>query len=186
MKDQARTYVLRTVEVSRLIESVVENTAELVQASGFVLEQQIEPALPPIQGDLVALSQCLQNLIVNAVKYSGESRWIGLRAFLAEAEDRRRKEIRISVEDRGIGIQPSEIPQIFHPFYRSPSVRSAQIHGTGLGLPLASSIAEAMGGSLSVVSEPEVGSVFTLHLPVAAPETFQAAAASATERVTQK
>ena len=186
MKDQARTYVLRTVEVSRLIESVVENTAELVQASGFVLERQIEPALPPIQGDLVALSQCLQNLIVNAVKYSGESRWIGLRAFLAEAEDRRRKEIRISVEDRGIGIQPSEIPQIFHPFYRSPSVRSAQIHGTGLGLPLASSIAEAMGGSLSVVSEPEVGSVFTLHLPVAAPETFQAAAASATERVTQK
>jgi signal transduction histidine kinase len=186
MKDRPRPYVLRPLEVSQLIESVVENTAELVHGSGFTLEQQIEPNLPAIQGDLPALSQCLQNLIVNAVKYSGESRWIGLRAFLAQAEDRHRHEIRITVQDRGIGIQRSEIGQIFQPFYRSPSVRSAQIHGTGLGLPLARSIAEAMGGNLSALSEPGAGSVFTLRLPVAAEEKIQAGAAKAPERVVQK
>jgi signal transduction histidine kinase len=72
----------------------------------------------------------------------------------------------VSVEDRGIGIDSSEIPHIFDPFYRSPVVAAAQIHGTGLGLPLAKSIAEAMGGRLTVVSKLGVGSVFTLHLPI--------------------
>jgi signal transduction histidine kinase len=72
----------------------------------------------------------------------------------------------VSVEDRGIGIDSSEVPHIFDPFYRSPAVAAAQIHGTGLGLPLAKNIAEAMGGRLTVVSKLGVGSVFTLHLPI--------------------
>jgi signal transduction histidine kinase len=75
------------------------------------------------------------------------------------------EEVRISVEDHGIGIDASELQQIFEPFYRSPVVKAAQIHGTGLGLPLAKSIAEAMGGRISVVSKVGVGSRFTLHLP---------------------
>jgi signal transduction histidine kinase len=57
--------------------------------------------------------------------------------------------------------------RIFEPFYRSPSVTAAQIRGTGLGLPLARSIAEAMGGRLTVTSEPGKGSSFVLHLPIA-------------------
>ena len=71
----------------------------------------------------------------------------------------------IQVSDRGLGIPHSEIEQIFEPFYRTTSVHEAQIHGTGLGLPLARSIAEAMSGRLSVESEPGHGSTFTLHLP---------------------
>src|ERR1700688_792018 len=75
------------------------------------------------------------------------------------------KEIQISVSDHGIGIDPRELPHIFQPFYRSPSVTAAQIHGTGLGLPLAKSIVESMKGHLSVKSVPGRGSTFTLHLP---------------------
>jgi two-component system phosphate regulon sensor histidine kinase PhoR len=59
------------------------------------------------------------------------------------------------------------LPHIFEPFYRSPKVVAAQIHGTGLGLALAKRIAEALGGRVSVVSELGVGSTFTLHLRLA-------------------
>jgi signal transduction histidine kinase len=75
--------------------------------------------------------------------------------------------VQISVSDRGIGIDSADLPHIFEPFYRSSSVAAAQIHGTGLGLPLAKSIAEAMHGELTVKSAPGKGSTFTLHLPCA-------------------
>jgi signal transduction histidine kinase len=161
-------YFLRPLQVSRLIDTVLHNTREVVKEAGFVVEALVEPDLPEIVGDLSALSQCLQNLIGNAVKYGGNHPRISLRAFLYKADDPAFEEIRVSVEDHGIGIDSSDLPHIFEPFYRSPVVAAAQIHGTGLGLPLAKSIAEAMGGKLSVVSKLGVGSVFTLHLPITA------------------
>jgi signal transduction histidine kinase len=90
-----------------------------------------------------------------------------IRAFQSVREDLHRYEMRISVEDHGIGIDAAELQRIFEPFYRSPVVTAAQIHGTGLGLALAKNIAEAMGGSISVVSRVGVGSRFTIHLPLA-------------------
>jgi len=161
-------YFLRPLQVSRLIDTVLHNTREVVKEAGFVVEALVEPDLPEIVGDLSALSQCLQNLIGNAVKYGGNHPRISLRAFQHKADDPAFEEMRISVEDHGIGIDSSDLPHIFEPFYRSPVVAAAQIHGTGLGLPLARSIAEAMGGKLSVVSKLGVGSVFTLHLPITA------------------
>ncbi len=165
-QERHQQYVLRPLNVPELIQSVTDATAGLVKEAGFTVEEQIDPGLPEIMGDLPALSQCLQNLIVNAVKYGGDARWIGIRATLAEAEHHGRKEVRISIEDRGIGIAETEVHRIFEPFYRSSSVVTAQIHGTGLGLPVAKSIAESMGGSLSVESELGKGSTFSLHLPV--------------------
>jgi len=89
-----------------------------------------------------------------------------VQAGLAELKDRRHREIRISVQDRGMGISRADLPHIFEPFYRCPAAVEGQIHGTGLGLPIAKSLAEAMGGRLSVDTETGSGSVFTLHLPV--------------------
>ena len=66
--------------------------------------------------------------------------------------------------DRGIGIALEDLPHIFEPFYRSPSVRRSQIHGTGLGLALAKQVAESMGGTLTVASKPGRGSTFTISL----------------------
>src|ERR1700674_2708824 len=166
-KDHKNPYVLRPLKVSEIIDSVLARTSELVKGAGFTIDLQIEPELPCVLGDMFALSQCLQNLIVNALKYSGRGRWIGVRAFVREGGMLMDKEICISVQDRGIGIDSSELSRIFEPFYRSAAVTAEQIHGTGLGLSLSKTIAEAMGGKLTVVSEPEVGSVFTLHLPIA-------------------
>jgi len=158
-------YTLRPLQVSGILQTVRNNIAVLVEDTGFNVEQQEQAGLPFVLGDLSALSHCLQNLISNAVKYSGTDRWIGISASVHEAKNHH-QEVRISVQDHGPGINSSELPHIFEPFYRSPKVVDAQIHGTGLGLAVAKRIAEAMGGRLSVTSEVGVGSTFTLHLPV--------------------
>ena len=165
--DVKNPYGLRPLQVTEIIEAVLESTAGLVQSSGFIMEADVEKDLPPVMGDLAPLTHCLRNLVINAVKYSGQNRWIGIRAFLGRSREGN-EEVRISVSDRGIGIAASELPHIFEAFYRSPAATAAQIHGTGLGLPLARSIAQAMGGDVSVESKVGAGSVFTLHLPVAA------------------
>ena len=168
-------YVLQPLQVPPVIESVLNSTEGLVHNSGFAIDRQIEPDLPFVVGEVSGISRCLENLIGNAVKYSGDHRQILIRAFSAPPGHGLATEVRISVTDRGIGIEPAEIARIFDPFFRSPSVTEAQIHGTGLGLSLAKRIAEAMGGRLSVVSELNAGSTFTLHLQVAKGEDLQSA-----------
>jgi signal transduction histidine kinase len=164
IREGHQRYSLRPLTVTEIIESALSNTAGLIQEAKFKVEQETEPNLPRVTGDLSALSQCLQNLITNALKYGCEQHWIGIQARLAE-HGLSAKEIQISISDRGIGIDAADLPHIFEPFYRSPHVAAAQIHGTGLGLPLARSIAEAMKGELTVRSVPGRGSTFTLHLP---------------------
>jgi len=146
----------------------------MVTGGAVTLERHIEPGLPPVAADFSALTQCLQNLINNAIKYGGESRWISIRAAAQKEKDTVR-EVTITVEDHGMGIGPGELKQIFDPFYRSPAVAGSNIHGTGLGLPLAKTLIEAMRGRLTVESEIGKGARFTVHLPVAdGPETVTA------------
>jgi signal transduction histidine kinase len=154
----------RPLQVNEIFETALHNTNGLLREAGFIVEQEIPPGLPSVTGDLSAISQCLENLIVNAVKYSNRERWIRLSTSMHDSNDR--KELQISVEDHGIGISNSDLPHIFEPFYRCPEAVDAQIHGTGLGLAIAKRIAEAFGGRLSVVSKIGLGSIFSLHLPV--------------------
>lgn len=164
-RENRHRYVLRTLEVSEIVDATLSTTNELIRAANFVVQREVEPNLPVVRGDLAAISQCLQNLITNALKYSGDSKWIGIRAFSAE-DGGHGREIRIAISDRGAGIASHEMPHVFDPFFRGAAATDAQIHGTGLGLALARSIAEAMNGRLTVSSEPNVGTTFTLHLPV--------------------
>jgi signal transduction histidine kinase len=175
IREGHQRYSLRPIAVTEILDAALSSTAGLVRTARFHMEQDVQPHLPQILGDLSALSQCLQNLITNALKYGSEQRWIGIQARLAE-HGLSGCEIQISVSDRGIGIESGELPHIFEPFYRSPSVMAAQIHGTGLGLPLAKSIVEAMKGHLTVDSTPGHGSTFTLHLPCSENSARQAEA----------
>jgi signal transduction histidine kinase len=158
-------YVMQPLRPAHIVETVLASTEELIRAAHVTVERDIPPDLPVVIGDLMAVSQCVENLVTNALKYGKEQRWIGIRASVAESETGR-PEVRISVSDRGMGIDPVDLPHIFEPFYRSASVRVAQIHGTGLGLALAAQIAHAMGGTLTVSSAPGEGSTFTLALQV--------------------
>lgn len=153
------------VNVSEVIDSALEGTSSEVAAAGFTVERRIESGLPTVNADFAALVRSLQNLITNAVKYGGENRWLRISAAAVKGNGRI-EEVKLTVEDKGIGISKDEIKQIFEPFYRSPAVSESGIHGTGLGLPLARTIVEAMGGRITASSELGKGSAFSIHLPV--------------------
>ncbi len=156
---QKRTpYKPVVLNVEELIEGALGLSQTELTERGFTVERQIAPDLPPVRGESGALTQCLQNLISNAAKYSGESRWMAIRAAAENGW------VAVTVEDRGIGIDKAELPHLFDAFYRAKAVRSAQIHGTGLGLSLARNFARDAGGDLTVESVAGQGSRFTLRL----------------------
>lgn len=172
---QSYQYSITRVQPGEIVRTALDRSAELL--SDFTVVKEIEPALPDVLVDASAVSHCLQNLISNALKYSGENRWIRIRAHMTHGSHRA---VQISVEDKGIGIAHDELRHIFDPFYRSPEVVAAQIRGTGLGLALARNIAESLGGRLSASSELGKGSTFTLQLPIAEGAAPSAPAASLT------
>jgi signal transduction histidine kinase len=171
-------YNIRPFQISEILQRVHKNLATLIIEASCIIEQDIEPDLPCVLGDQLAVCGCLENLITNAIKYGGTDRRISISACLQTTEGG--QEVAISVQDRGMGIHSSELKQIFEPFYRSPEARHAQIHGTGLGLSVCKHLAEAMGGRLSVNSEVGVGSVFTLYLLTADSQQAELIAKSST------
>jgi hypothetical protein len=131
-----------------------------------VIEKRVDPGLPPILGDAVALRQALENLIGNAAKYGSDgANWIGISASKAGGKEPAAIEIRVA--DHGPGIPPDEQSQIFDPFFRGSRAMQDQVHGTGLGLSLAKKIVEAHGGSIRVRSAPMKGAEFILRIPAA-------------------
>jgi signal transduction histidine kinase len=167
---------MQPVSVNELIDGVLASSQPLLSEGGFQIEKEIAPDLPRVMADATALSGALRNLIDNAMKYSGENRWIGVRA--TGADGGKKNEIRITVTDHGIGIPADELKYIFEPFWRGAETTSAQIHGAGLGLNLVKNIINAHGGGVSVRSAPGRGSSFTLTLPAIARTASQAATAA--------
>jgi signal transduction histidine kinase len=157
------------VAVSKLIEDGLRSSRAALEGAGLVIEKNIDPALPPVLADELALRHALQNLIDNALKYGAEGgNWIGISA--APATDNGRAAVEIRVADRGPGIPADEQPYIFDPFFRGRRAVEDQVHGTGLGLNLVKRIVEAHGGTVRVRSEPAQGTEFILRIPVAPPE----------------
>lgn len=161
-------YELRPTDVAACIAGAVATCQAQIQERNFNIETSIAPNVPPVHGDAAALRRALQNLISNAIKYDGENRWARISAQTSPGEQGRQgNEVRITVEDRGRGIDAAEIPHIFEPFYRGHEAVAAQIEGSGVGLSLVKQIVEAHGGRVRVRSVQGAGSVFTLYLPIA-------------------
>ena len=98
----------------------------------------------------------MQNLVANAMRHGGSGEWIGVQAT------RDNHHVRITVEDRGPGIDAGEASHLFEPFYRGS--KSASVPGTGLGLAIVRQIALAHGGSVNVERR-RTGAAFTINLP---------------------
>jgi two-component system sensor histidine kinase KdpD len=110
--------------------------------------------------DLSLAKRVLVHLITNANLYSSPGKPIRIATQVRSGFHN------ISVSDQGPGIDNTEIHHIFDKFYRGKGQRS-RVHGTGMGLPIAKAIVESHGGTMSVVSHPGQGSVFTFSLPMA-------------------
>lgn len=149
------------IDLCRLIEETVTERREELAREGFAVEMALDPELPKTLGDVQALRTAIENLLSNAQKYGGAGHWIRITASYSAKE----RETLISVEDRGDGIDPADQSEIFEPFCRGRAAADAQIPGSGLGLSLVRSAAEAHRGSVTLVSAPGRGSTFTLHLP---------------------
>lgn len=107
-----------------------------------------------LSGDAAALHAALRNLVENALRHGG-GKWVGVRADKGV----------FTVEDRGPGISPADLPHLFDAFYRGVDSRAQQRKGSGLGLALVDRIARAHGGTVKVSNKPDGGARFTLTIP---------------------
>jgi signal transduction histidine kinase len=154
----AQVWNMEPVDVNDLVHRI---GAEFSRQNGtHPLSIEVALGLPPLRGDVEALTRALTNLLENAAKYSTDDSPIRLFARLQGAT------VILGVQDHGIGIPRSEQGPIFEKFVRGDEAKRAGIRGLGVGLALVKRIAEAHGGRVRLTSEVGQGSTFTLVLPV--------------------
>ena len=147
------------VKLEPLLERILLMLDPVAGRSGIKLIRKFAPDLPAVLADPDLLSRAVENLVSNAIKYSPS----GTEVTLATSSDE--EAVYIEVADQGYGISESDLSRIFEKFYRVPRVQDAGVPGTGLGLALVREIAELHGGSVTVRSQLNTGSAFTLRLP---------------------
>jgi signal transduction histidine kinase len=158
------------MEPADLLESVTKvlSRMETQFAQGhFEVRASIEPNLPRILADEGAAEQAIENLLANAMKYSGDARTIEVTARRAEGH------VVVSVTDHGIGISRREQARIFRKFYRVQRELGGGPQGTGLGLAIVDHTMRGHGGFVRVESDPDRGSTFSLHFPIPSENAFQ-------------
>jgi signal transduction histidine kinase len=157
---EAETGVMRLEMTDVSVPEIIDSVIDLYEVVAEEKEIRITRALPrelSIRADRIRFQQVMANLLDNAVKYSGEGREIVISA---------RKEgdwAVISISDQGMGIRPADIDKIWDRLYRGDHSRSQR--GLGLGLSFVQAIVHAHAGTVSVESEVNKGSTFTVRLP---------------------
>jgi signal transduction histidine kinase len=158
-----KTYQIEPTDVVALVGDTLRAYEIRLRQAGFTTTFDApEAPLPPVPLDPDAMSQAVVNLLDNAIKYSGTAKEIAVSVGRSDAE------VTISVADHGIGIPREEQNRIFERFYRVGTGLVHDVKGSGLGLALVKHIVEAHGGSVTIASEPERGSTFTIRLPMGA------------------
>jgi len=143
---------------SSTLKSSIEMVSLQAKVRGITLKCRIARNLPAVGIDVLSIREVINNLIDNAIKYSGSSKVIKVDAYLSQEGL-----VETTIQDFGLGIPTSVMPNLFTKFYRDHRNR-AQIGGTGLGLYLSKAIVSAHGGSLWVRSKEGQGSTFGFSL----------------------
>ena len=163
LADLEKRQIFRNRDFAELtISSVIENAISLckgiIESSNIKLEV-LENTDIKIFGNAYLLEQAINNLIVNAVKYSQTDK-ITVKSYIEN------NEIKISIKDYGIGIEKDECSRIFERFYRIDKARSRELGGTGLGLSIVKNIAKLHNGKIDVKSQINKGSEFIITIPI--------------------
>lgn len=146
-----------SVDMADVARQTVENVRAETQKRGISIELNV-PAGIALEGDRTEIEMIFNNLISNAVKYNRDGGRVGIQA--GQSED----EIRIQVEDTGIGMTQEETQRLFSDFSRIKNEKTRHILGSGLGLSTLKKLITLYGGEVAVKSKPDVGSTFTVTL----------------------
>jgi len=157
---------LEAVPLAPIVADCVALVRPLAEARGISIDADIDDA--PLRADAKRLQQVLLNLLSNAIKFNREQGTIRI------AGTRHGGRLRLAVSDSGRGIDSEHLQRLFQPFERLASAYDG-IEGTGVGLALTLRLVEAMGGIIQVASQLDVGSTFSLDLPLANPAQDAAA-----------
>lgn len=130
------------------------------ERAGVTLSHEITPEATELYADESMLLRILRNLLSNALKFTQSGQVV-----LAAHADEAKGEIVITVTDTGIGISEEHLTRVFEDFYQVPGSLQVRAKGTGLGLPYARRLTEALGGTLDLTSTPGEGTTATLRLP---------------------
>jgi PAS domain S-box-containing protein len=150
---------LAPVSIRELVGQVGRAAAPGAAKQGVQIEVSAEDG-PPVQADETRLQQVFDNLVSNAVKFTGP----GGKVRIAASHDD--TTWRIDIEDSGIGIPPAELDHIFDRFVRASNARTASLPGTGLGLSVVKATTELHGGRVEAASAVGSGTTFRVYLPV--------------------
>jgi heavy metal sensor kinase len=152
---------MAALNLSGLVQSLCSQVAHVATDRKIRIAAQISDGDMMIAGNDLALRRLVVALLDNAVKYSKPEGTVVVRLFRAS------ERAVLEIQDEGCGIPDTEIPLIFHRFYRTPQTRSTSVNGYGLGLSLAAAIAQRHHTSIEVQSAPGSGSTFRISLPLA-------------------
>lgn len=160
----------RPFSCTELLDNVVAGLVSRAEKKGLQIYAVADVKTPALLlGDALRMRQILDNLVGNAVKFTTSGQIaISLKVVRLGAAD---ADLMFQVRDTGIGITPDQLPFLFDPYFRAHHKALAQqVHGTGLGLSICARLAQQMGGQLSAVSEPGLGTCisFELTLPLGA------------------
>jgi signal transduction histidine kinase len=162
MEAGLRPYRVAPADIGELTSHVLSRMESQFAQARFKVSAHVQPGLPPVLIDSSAVEQAIENLLGNAMKYSGESRDIAMEVRQEQAH------VAVSVSDHGVGIPRREQRKIFRKFYRVESELGGGPQGCGLGLAIVDHTMRGHGGFVRVDSAPERGSTFTLYFPISA------------------
>ncbi len=151
-------FVREVFDMTELVNECVDVVRPQANNRGVTMQVALEETLPALESDRGKLKQVLLNLLTNAIKYNRENGAITVRAFVQG------NKCRVNVKDTGRGIPKDAMAHMFEKFFRVAQTEDSAT-GTGLGLPIAKKIVEALGGEMGVESIEEVGSIFHFTVP---------------------
>jgi two-component system OmpR family sensor kinase/two-component system sensor histidine kinase BaeS len=144
-----------------LLQTTAERYTVAAEAKAITLTVTLPPTLPPVYADSDRVAQVLHNLISNALRHTPSGGKVVLAAAIQPGA------VKISIQDNGEGIDPAALPHVFDRFYRPTAQGEQHNDGSGLGLTIAKTLVEAMGGAIGVESQAGLGACFWFTLPQA-------------------